>query len=141
MNALLVGYDLIGFIDGTKTCPASSHSEYNYWMRQDQLILHAIISSVDQQVVTMLGNVQTSKQAWDILTRLFASKTRHRILYLKERLSRSFKGSKTMTEYLHGVKCISDELAVIGCQVDDDDLVIHTLNGLSSDYKEVAAAI
>ena len=45
MNALLVGYDLIGFIDGTKTYPASSHSEYNYRMRQDQLILHAIIST------------------------------------------------------------------------------------------------
>ena len=135
MNALLVGYDLIDFINGTITCPATSYSDFNYWRRQAQLTLHAIISSVDPQVVTMLGNMQTSKQAWDILTRLFASKIRHRILYLKERLSRSFKGSKTMTEYLHGVKCIFDELVVIGCQVDDDYLVIHTLNGLSLDYK------
>ncbi|KAJ1379217.1 hypothetical protein SESBI_47095 [Sesbania bispinosa] len=47
LNALLIGYDLIGFVDGTNTCPSPSHQNYNYWRRQDQLILHAIISSVD----------------------------------------------------------------------------------------------
>jgi hypothetical protein len=63
INALLVGYDLVGFVDDTKMCPPAAHSDYNYWTRQDQLILHAIISSVDQSVITMLGNVKTSKQA------------------------------------------------------------------------------
>lgn len=48
MNALLVGYDLIGFVDGTNTCPSPSYCDYSYWRSQDQLILHAIISSVDQ---------------------------------------------------------------------------------------------
>ena len=70
MNALLVGYDLIGFVDGTNRCPSPSHRDYNYWPYQDQLILHAIISSIDQHVGTMLGNVKTFKQAWDILIEL-----------------------------------------------------------------------
>ena len=113
MNALLVGYDLIGFVDGTNTCPSPSHRDHKYWCRQDQLILHAIISTVDQHVVTMLGNVKTSKQAWDVLTKLFASKTRTRIMYLKERLSRSSKGLKSISEYLQGIKSIADELAII----------------------------
>ena len=141
MNALIVGYDLLGFVDGSTTCPSPSHDDYNYWRRQDQLLLHAIISSVDQQVVCMLGNVMTSKQAWDTLTRLFASKTRHRIMYLKEKLSRSSKGSQTITAYLQGIKSVSDELAIIDCPVDDLDLVIHTLNGLGSEFKEIAAVI
>lgn len=74
-NALLVGYDLIGYVDGTTPTPATTNTAYTRWKIQDQLILHAIMSSVDPSVITMLGNVKTSKQAWDILTKMFASKT------------------------------------------------------------------
>ena len=63
MNALLIGYDLIGFIDGSNSCPATNHADFSYWTRQDQLILHAIITCVDHKIITMLGNVKTSKQA------------------------------------------------------------------------------
>lgn len=141
LNALLVGYDLIGFVDGTNTCPSPTHPDYLYWRRQDQLILHAIISSVDQNVVTMLGNVKNAKQAWDVLSKMFASKTRARIMYLKEHLSRFTKGTKSMSEYLHGIKSLSDELAVINSPLDDVYLVIHTLNGLGLEYREVSAAL
>ena len=38
-----------------------------------------------------------------------------------------------MAQYLHGIKAVVDELAIIHYQIDDDDdLVIHTLNGLGS---------
>ncbi|PNX80561.1 hypothetical protein L195_g036565 [Trifolium pratense] len=140
-NALLVGYDLIGYVDGTNTSPATTDATYTRWKRQDQLILHAIISSVDASIITMLGNVKNSKQAWDTLTKMFASKTRSRIMHLKERLSRSTKGSKSIAEYLHGIKALSDELAIISSPVDDVDLVIHTLNGLGTEYREVTAAL
>lgn len=72
---------------------------------------------------------------------MFASKTRARIMHLKECLSRSTKGSKSISEYLHGIKALSDELAIINSPVDDMDLVIHTLNGLGNEYREVAAAL
>ncbi|KAJ1443875.1 gag-polypeptide of LTR copia-type [Sesbania bispinosa] len=141
LDALLIGYDLVGFVDGTNTCPTPNHQDYNYRCRQDQLILHAIISSVDQNVITLLSNVKSSKQAWDTLNKMFASKTRARIMYLKERLSRSTKGSKTMSQYLHDIKSLADELAVINCPLDDDDIVIHILNSLGTDYREITAAI
>lgn len=140
-NALLIGYDLLSFVDGTKLCSAKTHGDYEYWTRQDQLILHAILSSMDQNVVTMLGSAKNSKQAWDILNKTFASKTRTRIMQLKERLTRYNKGSKSVTEYLHGIKALSDELAVINSPLDDIDLVIHSLNGLGPEYKEISAAL
>lgn len=140
-NALLVGYDLIGYVDGTTASPTQTDPAYKRWKRQDQLILHAIISSVDPSIITMLGNVKTSKQAWDILTKMFASKTRARIMHLKERLSRFTKGSQSISEYLHGIKALSDELAIINSPVDDVDLVIHTLNGLGAEYHEVIASL
>ncbi|KAK2426846.1 Copia polyprotein/retrotransposon [Trifolium repens] len=140
-NALLIGYDLFGFVDGTKPSPAEDHADYNYWRRQDKLILHAILSSVEASIITMLGNVKNSKAAWDVLNKMFASKTRARIMHLKEQLTRTSKGVKSVSEYLQGIKAIPDELAIINKPIDDDDLVIHALNGLGSEFKEVAAAL
>ena len=141
MTTLLVGYDLIGFVDGTNTCPAPSHHDFSYWKCQDQLILYVIISFVEQYVISMLGNVRTSKQAWNVLNKAFASKTRARVMHLKESLSRSMKGSKSVTEFLTSIKTLGDELAIINSPVDDMDLVMHTLNGLEVEYKEVSAAL
>lgn len=87
MNAFFIGYDLTDFIDGTKVCPVKTDPDFNYWIRQDQLILHAIITSVDPSIITTLGNFQTSQQAWDVLQKMFASKTHARIMHLKERFT------------------------------------------------------
>jgi len=63
-------------------------------------------------------------------------------MHLKERLTRSFKGSKSFYEYPQGIKIIYDELGIINkLVVDDDDLVIHALNGFGSEFKEVSEAL
>jgi len=141
MNALFIGYDLTGFIDGTKVYPVKTDPNFNYWIRQDQLILHVIITSVDPSIIIALSNVQTSQQAWDVLQKMFASKTRAHIMHLKERLTRFTKGSSCITEYLTNVKAIADELAIINSPLDDIDLVIHTFNGLGTEYREITTAI
>jgi len=46
-----------------------------------------------------------------------------------------------MYEYLHGIKALSDELAIINSPLNDDDIVIHTLNGLDTEYHEIIAAL
>lgn len=88
----------------------------------------------------MLGNVKTLKEAWDILHKIFISKTWAQILHLKECLSCLTKGSKHIAEYLNGIKSISNEL-VISSPLDDVDMVIHTLNGFGAEYREVFAAL
>ncbi|GAU47811.1 hypothetical protein TSUD_404160 [Trifolium subterraneum] len=74
MNALFIGYDLSGFIDGTKPCPAATDPNFNYWTRQDQLILHAIIIYVDPSIITALGTVKISQQAWEALKKCLLAK-------------------------------------------------------------------
>uniref|UniRef100_A0A0R0IXV2 RRM domain-containing protein n=1 Tax=Glycine max TaxID=3847 RepID=A0A0R0IXV2_SOYBN len=96
---------------------------------------------IQMHVITLLGNVQTSKQAWNTLNKRYASKTCARIMYLKECLTHFTKGSLSMTDYLHGIKSLTDELTIINAPLDDVDLVIHTLNGLGVEYKEVSVAL
>jgi N-acetyl-gamma-glutamylphosphate reductase len=103
--------------------------------------LHAIISSVAATVVTHLGTVTNAKQVWDILKTMYAGKSRIRIMALKQRISTFGKGTQSMAAYLQGIKAIADELSIIDNPLDSTDLVIHTLNGLTTEYREIAAAL
>ncbi|KAI3458632.1 hypothetical protein Pfo_015295 [Paulownia fortunei] len=42
MTNLFLGYDLIGFVDGTNPCPPTNDPEYKTWIRQDHFLLLAI---------------------------------------------------------------------------------------------------
>ncbi|GKV41609.1 hypothetical protein SLEP1_g49115 [Rubroshorea leprosula] len=44
-TCLIVGYDLLGFLDGTNPCPMATEPTYALWARQDQLLRHALITS------------------------------------------------------------------------------------------------
>ena len=52
-SALLVGFDVFGYVDGSNLCPAktqvvagsaTTNPAYTCWIRQGQLILHGIVS-------------------------------------------------------------------------------------------------
>lgn len=47
----------------------------------------------------------------------------------------------TIIDYLQNIKVIIDDLALIDHSLYDEEIIIHTLNGLGDDYKELAAAI
>ncbi|CAL2238106.1 unnamed protein product [Prunus armeniaca] len=141
-NALLIGYDLLGYVDGSSTCPPDTPAAPRaLWIRQDQLLLHAILASVSPQVISLIASAKTSKEAWDKLLHLYASKARARVLGLKERLTLMRREDKPVSQYLQDVKVIADELAIIDVPLSDDDLLLYILNGVGSEFKEIAAVV
>lgn len=72
---------------------------------------------------------------------MYVDRSRVRIIALKQRISNFKKGNQSMTTYLQGIKTISDELSIIDHPLDEIDLVIHTLNGLSAEYREISVAL
>ncbi|KAL7238349.1 hypothetical protein ACSBR2_004448 [Camellia fascicularis] len=61
-------------------------------------------------------------------------------MILKKRLTRP-RDSKPISKYLQTLKAISDELALIDAPLPDDDLVIHILNGVGVEFKDLTADI
>ena len=106
----------------------------SHWIRQDKLILHAIIASTSTTIAPLLSAYKTSNEAWTTLTRLYAGKSRTRVMQLKKDLTLSTRGSRPVTEFLQGIKVIADELAVIDHPVSDDDLTLYILNGLGIEF-------
>lgn len=62
-------------------------------------------------------------------------------MQLKEDLTLLQRGSQSIIEYLHSVKNIADEFALIDAPVTNDDLTLYILNGLGLEYHEIVAPI
>ncbi|KAF8393130.1 hypothetical protein HHK36_021371 [Tetracentron sinense] len=147
-EALLIGYDLMDFVTGNLQCPAidaqqsaTSKAANSRWIRQDKLILHALLASTSTMITPLLTSCKTSHEAWTKLTRLYAGKSRTRVMQLKEDLTLNNRGNRTVTEFLQAIKLIADELSIIDHPVSDDDLTLYILNGLGPEYREIAAPI
>jgi hypothetical protein len=62
-------------------------------------------------------------------------------MQLKEDLTLSTRGNRTVTEFLQAIKMLADELAIIDHPVSDDDLTLYILNGLGPEFREIAEPI
>ena len=138
-EALLIGYNLLDYVTSDNPPPPSDSSTTNsqktHWIRQDKLILSAILASTTSTITPFISATQTSQQAWQKLHTMYASKSRTRAMQLKEELTMIMKGNQTVQEYLHTVKALADEISLIDHPIADDDLTLYILNGLGSDFR------
>jgi hypothetical protein len=142
-EALLIGYDLLDYVTGDHPCPSPTTSPFHksHWVLQDKLILSAILASTTPTIIPFISTAKTSKEAWQKLHTMYASKSRTRALQLKEELTLIKREHKTVQEYLHTVKTLADEIALIDHPISADDLTLYILNGLGLDFREIAAPI
>jgi hypothetical protein len=79
------GHDLLGFLDGsypppsdivlTSTGAAIPNPDFITWMRQDQLLLAWLLSSISESVVSQVIHCTTSAELWHELTLRFSSQS------------------------------------------------------------------
>ncbi|CAL1379219.1 unnamed protein product [Linum trigynum] len=89
LETLLLDLDLYGFIDGTTAAPVRTITEngatkpnpaFQLWFRQDKLILHALRCSISESMYSFVSSASTSRTAWLILDKLYASNAQSRII-------------------------------------------------------------
>jgi hypothetical protein len=89
----------------------------------------------------LIATTKTSHEAWKKLSILYASKSRTRAMQLKEELTLIQGGNRSISEYLHTIKSLADEIALIDHPISDDDLTPYVLHGLGPEFREIAAPI
>lgn len=62
-------------------------------------------------------------------------------MQLKEELTLIQWVNRTITDYLHTVKTLANEITIIDQPLLDDDLTLHILHGLGADFREIIAPI
>ncbi|GKV11696.1 hypothetical protein SLEP1_g22924 [Rubroshorea leprosula] len=139
--SLFGGYELDGFLDGSHPCPVATEPTYSLWARQDQLLRHALITSVSENITPYIAAVAIAQQAWETLAKLYANCSRTRVITLKERLQTMKRDGHPVSEYLRSLKIVADELGTVDRPLSDDDLTVYILNGLGPEFREIAASL
>ncbi|KAF7146350.1 hypothetical protein RHSIM_Rhsim04G0108900 [Rhododendron simsii] len=140
----LRGQKLMGFVDGTNTCPPSHlaavgdsppqpNPEYDTWLCQDQMLMSMLIGSLSDDVFPLVVGLTTSQEIWTTLEASLASPSNTRILQLQNMR----QGDKSVSSFLHRAKALSDELAAAGRPVSTADFNIYVFRGLRSDFKDL----
>jgi hypothetical protein len=116
----LKGVDVYGFVDGSKPAPPQEISmtfasgvvttianpDYIYWSSQDNLILGALISSIEESLITHVVHCKTSREVWTTLDRMFASQSQARVMQSHFQLATLNKGSSSIVDYFHKFKIL-----------------------------------
>lgn len=83
--ALLDGYDLSGYVDGSVEIPSPTNTAegvqvpnpaYALWRRQDRLIYSALLGAITVSIQPLLSTTTTSAQIWETLVAIYAKPSR-----------------------------------------------------------------
>ncbi|XP_070666852.1 uncharacterized protein [Malus domestica] len=136
MELLLECHGIMGFVDGINPCPVN-HSDstesssdlhnidaFKIWKMHDRALMQLITATLSPTAISCaIGN--TSAQD----------------LWMKSELQNIKKGIDYISLYLQRIKEARDYLVAAGVLFADDDTVILTLNGMSSEYNTLRSII
>ncbi|KAF7124517.1 hypothetical protein RHSIM_Rhsim12G0142100 [Rhododendron simsii] len=136
--------DLFGYVDGSIEIPASKITDssghqtlnvaFTQWNTIDRMLLSCLIATLTPSI---LPHVVGSEHTFQLLNKLeekFSVLSRSHIHDLRRRLY-SLNKTGSMDSYIDSIKEIVQKLAASGSQIDDEELIFHTLNGLKKGYK------
>lgn len=150
--AAIRGYGLEGFITGTSEIPPEFISEqgkekdtivkvpnpeYTIWLRQDSILSSWILSSLTENILTLMVGLETSSEIWHTLDKNFTSHSEARKMQYKLQLQTLKKDKLSMREYLSKMKGCCDVLASVGYKLSSEDKILHILAGLGPEYDSV----
>uniref|UniRef100_A0A2N9HU77 Reverse transcriptase Ty1/copia-type domain-containing protein n=1 Tax=Fagus sylvatica TaxID=28930 RepID=A0A2N9HU77_FAGSY len=140
------GNKILHHIDGTSLPPPqylpSSTSppilvpnpDYLSWFEIDQLLLSILISTISDTLISSIVGLTSSRAVWTTLEKMFSSQSRARLMHTRYQLVTLKKGNLSITDFYQKAKQYSDLLASIGQPISDNDLIIHILGGLPTEY-------
>ncbi|GFP97214.1 hypothetical protein PHJA_001865500 [Phtheirospermum japonicum] len=71
----------------------------------------------------------------------YANTSRGRVVSLKAKLAKNSKSGKLVIEFLHEMRAIADDLALAQSPISEEDLVVHVITQLGSEFNSIVVAL
>ncbi|PKU66248.1 Retrovirus-related Pol polyprotein from transposon TNT 1-94 [Dendrobium catenatum] len=131
-----------GHLLGTTPCPADDSSQESHrWHLIDNNLISALFSTISPPILPYVISSTTALDVWLVLERRLQPTCRSRVIQLKNELYHVQMRNLTMPQYLSHIKTIVDNIAASGSNVDNEDIILHILNGLPTIYNSFKTAI
>ncbi|KAL6204284.1 hypothetical protein ACLB2K_021552 [Fragaria x ananassa] len=143
----------MGYVDGSFPCPleyktleengVASEIEHEYmsWVQNDCAVMSILAATLSNDALSFVIGRKSSKEIWCRLKEKYVDDSWYNIAKLKTSLDNIQKGSDSIDMYLLRVKSFCDQLAVMGVDMADEDIIEPVLHGLSSEFAVIKAII
>jgi hypothetical protein len=118
-----------------------SNSEFEDWGTLDQQVLSYLLGSLSKEILIHVSICATSAEPWIAIQGVFASHPRAQTVNTRLALGMTRKGNLSAMDYFIKMKALSDEMAVAGKPLDDEELIEYIIIGLDEEYTPLVSAI
>jgi hypothetical protein len=111
------------------------------WVRQDSIVLTWIVGTISVDLHSLLQNLPHARAVWLAIEGQFLGNAEARALRLDVAFRTFVQGDLSVSEYCRKMKTMEDSLGDLGCPVEDRNLVLNVLHGLSDRYTHLRSLI
>ncbi|WVZ20633.1 hypothetical protein V8G54_007955 [Vigna mungo] len=147
VEGVLKARNLLGFVEKIfDPEPYASESDrtqntgtekFRQWFVQDQMLRTWLLSSMREDLASLMAGCQYAWQVWETVKELFHSQLAVRVWQLRSELGTIKKGNLSVSEYVGKIQSIVDSLAETGNPVSEEDHVEAVLAGLPKEFESV----
>jgi hypothetical protein len=115
--------------------------EHAKWVTKDHQVRSYLFSSLSKEVFSQVSSATTAAELWAAIQANHASQSHARVMSTRMALATASKGASSLADYYTKMKGLADDMAAVGCKIDDEELVSFILAGLGDEYESVIAAV
>lgn len=98
---------------------------YNHGKKQDRLIMSRLLGAMSEEIISDLLHCNITKEIWQHLHQMFASRDLANVMELKTKLQNARKGNLSLKEYMRQLKNLIDSLKGAGKLISLEDHILH----------------
>ncbi|XP_010446056.1 PREDICTED: uncharacterized protein LOC104728825 [Camelina sativa] len=132
-------FGVIGLLDGSEKSTPKTEKQ---WKERDGLVKMWIYGIVSEELLdTILKEKSQARDLWLQLESLFHDNKEAQILQFENEIRTLEIGDKTVQQYCHKLKTLSELLSNLDSPISDRIMVMHMLNGLSDKFDSIINVI
>jgi DNA repair ATPase RecN len=141
IGLILEENDLAKFIKENVPEPEEDEAKEKY--KKDMIkAKRIIVDSIKDHLIPQVSSKNTPKDMFDALARMYEGKNINRKMNLRTQLKNTkMQKGETVEDYFSRVSQFKEQLEAIGDNLDEDELIMTTLNGLTRPWDAFIQAI
>jgi uncharacterized membrane protein YgcG len=128
-------------LDDHVLCDPAGVASTAAWVRLDSIVLTWIVGTISVDLHSLLRNLPHARAVWLAIEGQFLGNAEARALRLDATFRTFVQGDLSVSEYCRKMKTMADSLGDLGCTVEDRNLVLNVLRGLSDRYTHLRSLL
>ena len=97
--------------------------------------MRTTVDSIKDHFITQVSYMKKSKQMYDALSKMYEGRNINRKMNMRAQLKGTkMRKGESIQDYFQRVSQFREQLSAIGYTLDEDELVVNTLNGLTRSW-------